>query len=92
MVLVDMLTPNVCAGGWLKKNLYYEENAGIRENSTKIFKVNAKSLRMLFAFLILPSSLMYMAMANENVSNDLTTLTSFYVSILILRLNSLNRK
>lgn len=53
----------------IKKNLYVEENAGIRENSYKTFSFDGDNVMKLVLFLFLPSTLAYYAMVNEMVSS-----------------------
>ena len=56
------------AGGWFKKNIRVEENAGLREISYKTWEYDTGSLGRLFAILIIPSALVYNLMIQENVS------------------------
>mmetsp|Transcript_50264 Transcript_50264/g.102445 ORF Transcript_50264/g.102445 Transcript_50264/m.102445 type:complete len:106 (+) Transcript_50264:26-343(+) len=57
------------AGGFLKKNIRIEENAGIREASYKTWKFFPNAPKLLFIWII-PSMFLYMAMVSENNARD----------------------
>ena len=56
------------AGGFLKKNIYFEENAGLRESSYKTWEFDQGSCARILGFLILPGIVIYNLMVDENVS------------------------
>jgi hypothetical protein len=61
---------SLLTGGYLKKNLYVEENAGIRENGYKTFQFNGSNLVNMFFFLILPGTLFTYAAMDEMIIKD----------------------
>lgn len=57
-------------GGYLKKNTFVEENAGIRENGYKTFQFNGNNLINMFFFLILPGTLFTYSVMDEMIIKD----------------------
>ncbi len=54
----------------MKKNIYVEENAGIRENGYKTFEFNGTNLINMFFFLVLPGTLFTYSVMDEMVIKD----------------------
>jgi hypothetical protein len=54
-------------GHFLKKNIWVEENAGLRENTYKTWKFTMARSIKIFAFLILPGVVFYSACIEEEV-------------------------
>mmetsp|Transcript_9503 Transcript_9503/g.9558 ORF Transcript_9503/g.9558 Transcript_9503/m.9558 type:complete len:94 (+) Transcript_9503:68-349(+) len=54
------------AGGFFKKNIWVEENSGIREASYKTWEFDTSSLSRLLAMFILPSILFYTTVVEES--------------------------
>ena len=55
------------AGGWFKKNIRVEENAGLREISYRTWEFDAASMARLFFYGVVPSALIYSLVVEENV-------------------------
>mmetsp|Transcript_14717 Transcript_14717/g.15913 ORF Transcript_14717/g.15913 Transcript_14717/m.15913 type:complete len:97 (-) Transcript_14717:78-368(-) len=58
------------AGGYLNKNLWVEENAGIRENGYKTWKFTGSGLVSMFFLLFLPGTLFTFTIMDEMKVRD----------------------
>lgn len=58
------------AGGFLKKNLYVEENAGLRENGYKTWEFDGNNLTSIFFLLVLPATLLTFTAMDEMKIRD----------------------
>eukprot|EP01039_Chlorochromonas_danica_P008974 gene8974-9906_t len=61
------------AGHFLKKNLYVEENAGIRENSYKTWTFTPSNVLTMTALLVVPGFLFYYGVIGEMRARDANT-------------------
>ena len=55
------------AGGFFKKNIRFEENAGLREAQYRTFEFNTSNVLEIFGFLILPAVIVYYGIIEEYV-------------------------
>jgi len=53
---------------WFEKNIYIEENAGMREKTPESFQLTPGNCAQFFAFIILPGICMYEIAVGELVS------------------------
>ena len=79
------------AGGFMKKHIRAEENAGLREISYKTWKFDQTSISRLAAYVFIPSFLFYSLVVSEFVSflvlmlkSGLHPLVSFHPPFFIL--------
>eukprot|EP00598_Pedospumella_elongata_P011837 CAMPEP_0184989974 /NCGR_PEP_ID=MMETSP1098-20130426/30597_1 /TAXON_ID=89044 /ORGANISM="Spumella elongata, Strain CCAP 955/1" /LENGTH=109 /DNA_ID=CAMNT_0027515089 /DNA_START=30 /DNA_END=359 /DNA_ORIENTATION=- len=58
------------AGGFLKKNIYVEENAGLREISYKTWTLSASNILSIMLVTVIPSYFVYELIIAEAVNKD----------------------